>query len=405
MWNINDDMVAANTVYQTLVDTVSSNLSYVGSAALGSATSDPKWTIKRVLVDGTITTVSYPIGQNSKPCSDPQFIWDERTLLNYSLIPDTSKPTLTTVTIASNNSDTTQAKVWDTVTITMVASEIIRRPVVVIGSGSADLVIQTTDDKHWVASKIMTASDVQWTVSFTISFKDIGGISGDVVSATTDLSSVSFSSHVTGALTYSIPHAVKTGDTQTITADFSYPLKDSPVVKIALSGSQTVSATVMTKVTASQYTYEHTVGAGDGDCTCAFSVGVDKAGNAITVTPSSGATFVVDNTAPVMSSATRTSDTVLNVELSELANQSSITQSNDGWFVVKQTGAPGIAYVVSDIAPGVDNSHIVLTVANMAASKTAGVTVTYVAADNGIVTDVAGNPLATDSTGVVVAAW
>lgn len=182
---------------------------------------------------------------------------------------------------------------------------------------------------HWTATRVMTSADVQGEITFSISFKDIGGVAGTVVTDTTDDSTVSFSKIVTGAITYSVAHATKTGDTQVITADFSYPLKDSPVVKIALSGSQTVAATVMTKVTASQYTFEHTVGTGNGDCTCAFSVGIDLAGNAITAIPSSGASFVVDNTVPTLSSATRTSDTVLNVKLSELAEVSTITQAND----------------------------------------------------------------------------
>lgn len=36
---------------------------------------------------------------------------------------------------------------------------------------------------------------------------------------------------------------------------------------------------------------------------------------------------------------------------------------------------------------------------------TAGVTITYVAAWNGLVTDIAGNQLATDAVGVVVPTW
>lgn len=59
-------------------------------------------------------------------------------------------------------------------------------------------------------------------------------------------------------LTYTSPE-VKLGATQTITANFDTPLADSPVVKIALSGGQTLAATAMTKVTTQQYTYVRTI--------------------------------------------------------------------------------------------------------------------------------------------------
>jgi len=97
---------------------------------------------------------------------------------------------------------------------------------------------------------------------------------------------------------------VKSGDILTITATFDEDMADSPVVNIEISGSNTVSATAMTKVSATEYTYTHTVGAGDGLATVAFSVGTDPAGNPITPTPTSGATFTVDNIAPTLAEVT-----------------------------------------------------------------------------------------------------
>jgi hypothetical protein len=106
----------------------------------------------------------------------------------------------------------------------------------------------------------------------------------------------------TAAITYSDDDAtVKPGDSLTITATFNEALLDSPVVKISISGSNTVSATNMTKTSSTVYAYSHTVGAGDGVSTVALSVGTDVAGNVITSVPTSGATFAVDNTAPVRS--------------------------------------------------------------------------------------------------------
>ena len=101
----------------------------------------------------------------------------------------------------------------------------------------------------------------------------------------------------TGAMTYS-KNPVKLGDVLTITADFSEPLQDSPVVNLAISGANTSGPGAMTKVTTTQYTYVYTVGAGDGTATVALSIGKDVAGNSITASPTTGGTFIVDNIAP-----------------------------------------------------------------------------------------------------------
>jgi len=107
---------------------------------------------------------------------------------------------------------------------------------------------------------------------------------------------------------------------------------------------------------------------------------------------------------PEISSAARDSDTQLTVTLSELAAEATIDHDNDGGWVVKKTGTE-TAYAVSAVNPGDTNDKVVLTVANMLAGAAAGVTVTYSSDGNGDVADAAGNELATDGTGAVVAAW
>src|SRR5205807_547377 len=102
----------------------------------------------------------------------------------------------------------------------------------------------------------------------------------------------------TAAISYSPTGAVKAGTSLTITATFNEAIADAPVMKIAISGANTLAATAMTKTDSTHYTYTHTVAAGDGTATVALSVGTDVAGNVITSAPTSGATFTVDNTAP-----------------------------------------------------------------------------------------------------------
>lgn len=155
----------------------------------------------------------------------------------------------------------------------------------------------------------------------------------------------------------------------------------------------------------STYTYTRTLtGAETGGATTDILVtSTDPAGN-VTTDENIGS-FITDFTAPTLSSATRTNDTTLDVALSELALLAGIDKDSAGGFVVYETGAPGTLYAVSAINPGGDNSHVVLTVADMSASALAGVTVTYVAGGLGTVADRAGNILATDATGVPVTAW
>src|SRR5207247_1778758 len=108
----------------------------------------------------------------------------------------------------------------------------------------------------------------------------------------------------TAALTYSPASAAKSGSVLTITATFTEPMADAPVVKLAISavtGGTALAATTMTKVDATNYTYPYTVQAGNGTATATMSIGTDLAGNVVTATPTSGATFTVDNTPPTVS--------------------------------------------------------------------------------------------------------
>ena len=124
----------------------------------------------------------------------------------------------------------------------------------------------------------------------------------------------------TAAITYSSAGPYKNGDTVTITATFNEDMKDSPVPQIAIAGSgiSSVSATNMTKSSATVYTYSYAVPTGDGSGAITLSNGTDLAGNVITGTPTSGASFTVDNTAPTITGVTLASNnSTLTVNFSE----------------------------------------------------------------------------------------
>lgn len=292
-----------NTKKQEMTDDVGGGVVYYGVADPGTPTTSRKWAIWKEVTSSGDVTKTYPVGSNGVVSADEQFAWSERLVLNFTTSDDTTAPTLPTVTIASNNSDTTKAKVGDVVTLTIVGSEILRNVVAVIG-GLTATVTEGADAEHFTAAVTIDSSVPTGAITFNIGFQDIGGRAG-------------------------------------------------------------------TNVTA--------------------------------VTGGSGVT--VDKTAPTMSSASRTDNTHIEVTLSELATTGSITKANAGGFYVEDAVTPATTYAVSAIAPGADNTKVVLTVATIAGSQANGVKVKYTAGGNGTVQDTTGNTMATNSTGVTVAPW
>ena len=110
-------------------------------------------------------------------------------------LPDTTAPTLSSVSIASENTTNTLANPGDDVTITFTASEAIDTPVVTFKSGGAavtdsSVVYSNTTGNTWTAVYTANANDTAGTVSYSIAFSDTAGNAGTAVTATTDTSSV-----------------------------------------------------------------------------------------------------------------------------------------------------------------------------------------------------------------------
>jgi hypothetical protein len=82
--------------------------------------------------------------------------------------------------------------------------------------------------------------------------------------------------------------SVDVGDMVLITATFNEDIADSPVMQISGSGINTISATDMTKVSATSYTYSWTVAEGSGTQTWVLETGTDMAGNVVVSAPTSG---------------------------------------------------------------------------------------------------------------------
>jgi len=102
---------------------------------------------------------------------------------------DTVTPTLTAVSIASNNTDTSLAKVGDQITISFTASEALggTPTVQILGNGTS-----VSGTNPFTATYNMAGGDTEGTLTFTIDFFDPAGNSGTQVTAVTDASSVTF---------------------------------------------------------------------------------------------------------------------------------------------------------------------------------------------------------------------
>ncbi|MDP7317848.1 MAG: LamG domain-containing protein, partial [SAR324 cluster bacterium] len=214
-----------------------------------------------------------------------------------TVVLDKTKPTLANVSIASTNADPSRAKSGDTVKLSFTVSEatdtltanINNRPASITGSGTS-----------WVAERTLDSSDPEGAVSFSVSFTDKSGNAGDVVTQTTDSSAVEYDRTApTAAVSYSEPGPYKAGDVVTIRADFSEDMLADPVprLKIILVSGTSVSL-VMTRESATHSTLAYTMNAGDGIAQVSLDTSRDLAGNDIVATPTAGATFDLDNTAP-----------------------------------------------------------------------------------------------------------
>ena len=111
---------------------------------------------------------------------------------------DTTAPTLSSVSIVTNNAITSVANDGDVVTLTLTASEAINYSnVVTFKSGGAaitdtSVTYTNTSGSTWTAAYTANASDTFGAVTFSIAYSDTAGNAGTAVTTTTNSTSVSF---------------------------------------------------------------------------------------------------------------------------------------------------------------------------------------------------------------------
>jgi len=202
-------------------------------------------------------------------------------VINSGDVDDTTPPTVSSVSIASNNPTTTLAVANDVVTLTFTASETISTPVVTFLSGGnaitdTSVTYDNTSGNTWTAAYTANASDTAGSVTYSIAFSDTAGNAGSAVTSGT------------GSVTYdgTAPTVTLTGPSGVVTADFTVTATFSEAVTgFALNDITITNGTASSLVTGNAPVYTFTV-TPTLDTTVSISIAAnivtDTAGNANT---------------------------------------------------------------------------------------------------------------------------
>ncbi len=249
---------------------------------------------------------------------------------------DKTTPTLGPVHIASNNADTSEAKVGDTVTLSFTAGEPISTPTATINTNPVEVI--SLGENAYQATYTLGSEDTEGVMTFDIGgFSDAAGNAGSTVTGTTDESSVTFDrtppviSEVSIASNNANSNQLaKVGDIVTVSFSSSEPLSEGTTATID-GNAATVSNTGENSYKA---TYTMTgVNEGETEGLVSFAVDFsDLAGNAgtetTTVNDDSSVTF--DKTAPSVTGLTVTPNST-NGETTYVSGASTISAAvSDG---------------------------------------------------------------------------
>ena len=233
-----------------------------------------------------------------------------------SVTTDTTAPTLSNVSIASDNSTSTLAKAGDDVTLTFTASESISTPTVTFASGGSSIngnvTVQNTSGNTWTAVYTADANDTDGAVSYSIAFSDTAGNAGSAVtsgsgSVTTDTTAPTLS-NVSIASDNSTSTLAKAGDDVTLTFTASESIS-TPTVTFASGGSSINGNVTVQNTSGNTWTAVYTADANDTDGAVSYSIAFsDTAGNAGSAVTSGSGSVTTDTTAPTLSNVSIASD-------------------------------------------------------------------------------------------------
>ncbi|MFA6006593.1 MAG: hypothetical protein WC764_02600 [Candidatus Paceibacterota bacterium] len=275
---------------------------------------------------------------------------------------DKTAPTLSSVSIASDNASTSLAKVGDTITLSFTSSE----PLLAAGGTIAGhtATLATTSPTTFTLTTTMLAGDTTGTVSFSVTFTDNAGNAGSAVSVTSNGTSVKFDK-TNPTVSAGSDASANAQFTQNATAsDAGSGIATYSWTKTAGSGTITFGTPVAEDTTVSASV--------DGAYTIQL-VATDNAGNTATSTATvtwDATAPTIDITAPIegLTIATTTSLTVTTSETAtctySLDSATSVTLST--------TGGTSHSDTLSNVASGAHSLTTTCTdlAANIATSST-----------------------------------
>jgi len=217
---------------------------------------------------------------------------------------DNTKPTLSPVVIISNNTNApvgALAKVGDTITLTFTADEAIQAtPTVTIAGNSTEVTVTNTSGNIWTATYIMTSTDTEGTIPFTIDFIDIAGNTGTQVTGTTDSSSVTFDGTAPTVEITSTEAGLTNANPILMTATFSEVVNGFVENDITVGNGTVVAGSLVVVVTDNKvFNFQVTPAGSAITVDIAAGVATDSAGNGNTVATQFSITY--DGTAPTVS--------------------------------------------------------------------------------------------------------
>ena len=205
-------------------------------------------------------------------------------------VKDTTAPTLSAVSMASDNATSTVAGIGDVVTLTMTANESIKIPVVTFKSGGvavsdSSVTYTHTSGDTWTAAYTVESDDTAGAVTYSIAYDDTRGNSGTAVTSGSGSVSVDASAPT---ITSSIGSSVNEG----ATALGSVSANETVIWSISGSGVSISSSGVVTLDSAAKY---------EVAASHSFTItATDSVGNAASSVLS---VSVVDTTAPTITNS------------------------------------------------------------------------------------------------------
>ena len=262
---------------------------------------------------------------------------------------DNTAPIISGVTIFSNNSNLSQAKLSDNVSVTFSSTEALYNSVITV-AGRTGLGLNDLGSNKYSTTFTVNGTETQGTATFTVSATDLAGNSSSF-NTVNDASSVNIDNTAPTA-TVTVVNATPinlTNNSLTITVTYNEDMQTSPVPNISIGAGATYTQTNATWTTSKIYTAQYDV-TGDVEVsniavTLASETATDLAGNTETAEVLFNNTFDVDRVGPIVTFNTANPSLINDDGIATftytVTGATANTGNNTTSFTVTNTGGTG----------------------------------------------------------------